>query len=1164
MGEIIALRARSRRWVSVTLCSALVVGVVGYQDGPAASMDELVTVGFAPTADTYVLTERRYYCPDSGDVCMPDTRPPRGNEKPPRGNERDLKLGYKVIDSGTSRTISTYRPIMRFEVPAVPEGYQLRDAVLEVSVQGDTTPPLELLQISSAWSENTTTSPSTISTPVAVTSLVSGVRQEIDVTPAAVGWLADPAANHGLMFSPARVPHATELASREARLHEQRPTVTFTFEPIGAEDDIPPTVVFTAPDDGQMVWGTVTVAADAFDDVAVDRVVFQVGREVMATVTAPPYAFDWDTSEVPDGEHLVTAVAHDRAGNQAQAHRGVLVANDATVAEQLDADYASGRIDVDTYVLQALYSVLGDPELDERYVGEQLDEASAWLFGALSHWDALDEATQQTIESFFTPIVEVDPNALPERASAGATVLAASVGPAECGWRVRLDWANLAPWFDCRVAAGDTYVWWNSGSTPSPPGGGLPEVVAGYADGFAAAGEHFDGLEYRSVGTTHAYVVNPGSTGVSLPIGSTMLMPQETGSPGWFAAHELFHQYQYRYLGIAGWRSGGGPLGAPDSVLWWMEASAEWAAHQVLAENPHLVGRFSYASKIDAFFEDSERSLDHFRPIELGRQYGAFVVAEWLHANGGATGPDADVIRRVWEEMNLLTTPVVAFGRALPDGFGRQEIARMWRDLYFLDIDIPDRVDAAETSQWRANFPADIPPYLERRPAARQILGLRAGDSHREEFRLERAAGTFIEVEPLDAGLLTVEVIDTTGRVEVGAYALASYDTSPTSSPDECTETSIEAVTSTRTRITVPNYDPAHCAGLSIIVSKDDQLPASQVTAVVSLGDRVDTTIENGVIRLGINAEGHLNVPGFEPSSGTGTTTVGLRYLPTSADALAPGCHCEGWGVADVVTGVAGWANQDEGGAFGLVVEEAQFDERSGVSQVVAADRLRVRHEFSPAPQTPNLYRIDVTIEHAGRLGSGLLLPITPAYRRTMDWDVEPTAFSEYVTIQPTSIRVPSELVFTSNDGFATSNPLGPRTDLGATGFFADYGPSDQGALIDLQFAQLLPGESVSFTMWYGAADNETDALQAISAVDAQLYSLAQPDVPGGAETGEPNTFIWAYRGPDDTSSAVGADFVTKQGTQEQDIDLVQQVEDYHHSLPPSTTRNDPPSQHGG
>src|SRR5205085_5913022 len=71
--------------------------------------------------------------------------------------------------------------------------------------------------------------------------------------------------------------------------------------------------------------------------------------------------------------------------------------------------------------------------------------------------------------------------------------------------------------------------------------------------------------------------------------------------------------------------------------------------------------------------------------------------------------------------------------------------------------------------------------------------------------------------------------------------------------------------------------------------------------------------IDNGTIQLGVNDIGDLNAPGGTPSSGTGTTTVGVRYKPLNSDATAPGCACEGWGVADAGSGVSGWANQSAG-----------------------------------------------------------------------------------------------------------------------------------------------------------------------------------------------------------------------------------------------------------
>ena len=45
--------------------------------------------------------------------------------------------------------------------------------------------------------------------------------------------------------------------------------------------------------------------------------------------------------------------------------------------------------------------------------------------------------------------------------------------------------------------------------------------------------------------------------------------------------------------------------------------------------------------------------------------------------------------------------------------------------------------------------------------------------------------------------------------------------------------------------------------------------------------------------------------------------------------------------------------------------------------------------------------------------------------------------------------------------------------------------------------------------MFYGAAANEVDALAALDAVDADLYSLGQPNTPDGPTLGTPNTFMF-------------------------------------------------------
>jgi hypothetical protein len=179
---------------------------------------------------------------------------------------------------------------------------------------------------------------------------------------------------------------------------------------------------------------------------------------------------------------------------------------------------------------------------------------------------------------------------------------------------------------------------------------------------------------------------------------------------------------------------------------------------------------------------------------------------------------------------------------------------------------------------------------------------------------------------------------------------------------------------------------------------------------------------------------------------------------------------------------------------------------------------LSVEHEFRPVPGVPHLYAIDVTVTNITAVNSDnpnlYYGPVSPVYRRVMDWDVEPTAFSEYVTIASPGDVIPQEIRFTSNDGFGSPDPFDPVSDLGAVGLFEDYGPADHGAMIEIDLGTLHPALSprVTFTMYYGAAPDETTALAALAAVGAELYSLAQPDTPTGATTGEPNTFIWGYK----------------------------------------------------
>lgn len=262
--------------------------------------------------------------------------------------------------------------------------------------------------------------------------------------------------------------------------------------------------------------------------------------------------------------------------------------------------------------------------------------------------------------------------------------------------------------------------------------------------------------------------------------------------------------------------------------------------------------------------------------------------------------------------------------------------------------------------------------------------------------------------------------------------------------------------------------------------------------------------ISNGTIQMGVNPEAHLNVPYYPDPLGIGY--MGLRFLPTGAASTEPGCQCEGWGIGDVFTGVQGSANVSSQYPSVQNLEVVSFtsDATSATSVVIAAGVFKVTHEYKPSTLTNLLYEVNVTIENISSA------TVRPRYRRVMDWDIYPTPFNEFVTIQRGTA---TDIYRTDNNGFNEGNPF-TFTSFGLQDVnFTDAGPNDHGALFDFQFADLAPGGKKSFRTYYGAAASEAGALGALGAVGAEAYSFGQPNVPGGPELGTPNTFIFAFGG---------------------------------------------------
>ncbi len=83
----------------------------------------------------------------------------------------------------------------------------------------------------------------------------------------------------------------------------------------GGSDTKPPTTALTAPAAGTTLTGTVTLAANATDDVGVTKVEFYAGSTLLGSDSSAPYSLAWDSGTVSNGTYALTTKAYDAAGN---------------------------------------------------------------------------------------------------------------------------------------------------------------------------------------------------------------------------------------------------------------------------------------------------------------------------------------------------------------------------------------------------------------------------------------------------------------------------------------------------------------------------------------------------------------------------------------------------------------------------------------------------------------------------------------------------------------------------------------------------------------------------------------------------------------------------------------------------------------------------------
>ena len=221
---------------------------------------------------------------------------------------------------------------------------------------------------------------------------------------------------------------------------------------------------------------------------------------------------------------------------------------------------------------------------------------------------------------------------------------------------------------------------------------------------------------------------------------------------------------------------------------------------------------------------------------------------------------------------------------------------------------------------------------------------------------------------------------------------------------------------------------------------------------------------------------------------------------------------CEGWGAGFLDRrgreeyGYAFHYYDDSPDVINIEVKSFVTEETSITSTVWIKDSigepvLEVTHRYGPAAKVPGaLFQALVTMTNI----SGDTLRAVK-YNRTMDWDVPPTEFYNYVTIKGAAASAASsslpKVLHSGDQGFMRPNVWNPsslynseRSEDDSYNIDDRFGPENIGHSATMEFGDLLCGEAHTFMIYYGATENKAKMEAAFAAEDVPFYSMGWPN----------------------------------------------------------------------
>lgn len=606
----------------------------------------------------------------------------------------------------------------------------------------------------------------------------------------------------------------------------------------------PESVTLVAPVAGSTVFQDVTVNGVVSPAEAEGTVRLLVDGVVVSEspIASGLVSFSWDSASLVDGSRELVLEAVDEGGALAASDSSsVIVANGASAAERIQVDFDELRISAVEYAEYGVWSLMNVALLPDRYRTApvvELETATPAALQFLSVWDQLTLSEQEALEDFVTmEEIVVQPTASSAQTwtlALGSPVVPANLMlaqttpslPADCddGDTIRL-WEAFAKLFRCRTdvvgqngdvlfeiyytpegfedeglrnLAGGFVSLLTNWSDPIDPtdldGNGIPDVVDEAATSLSQSYVVYDGvsspsgLMSRAPSGPIAVAMHdtPGAVLPKLINRNPLVQISNERRFSYLPRHELFHRFQYEYLTSTDF------VINREEANWWMEATAEWAAHQVAV----AVGPFAdpdpatptneaqeeadlYASNLRNYLDEPEGPIDAYDGLSGSEQYGAFILAEYFEERFGA-----GFIDQTWIETGASDGRSLIGIQSALGSFGQSwatVLSDYRRATYLLSsADGVEPFQDVATPVWRAD--------LRRLRATQGDEDIdQDGDGLPDELGLEDARPSRVEGNPIELAAGS-SVIGSSSLHRGGA---AYIDLVPTTSDDGVLEVSL-------------------------------------------------------------------------------------------------------------------------------------------------------------------------------------------------------------------------------------------------------------------------------------------------------------------------------------------------------------------------------------